>query len=273
LAGKKLCAAEKRVTPRDHTKNIRQGGGCGSRHGGSAAASSRGYRGKLRVGVGTYSYHSLSLEDMMVQLTALGIQEIEMSRGEFMLMNTPGEDLFRSARAQLDRAGIRCVSYYSATIKDRRDIENATSFANLLGVRHITGDATRSVLAQIDPRFTEAGLTFGIHNHYFKGEKFPYESPEDVLKALSGLSKTVGATADVGHFASCGHDPVEAVRKLAPRLHLVHLKDVEAAGGEVNVLLGRASRGFPKSCRNSTGRISLVWWQLSTKKKVALKPT
>jgi sugar phosphate isomerase/epimerase len=31
---------------------------------------------------------------------------------------------------------------------------------------------------------------------------------------------------------------VEAIRQLAERLQLVHLKDVESAGGEVNVLLG-----------------------------------
>ena len=81
-------------------------------------------------------------------------------------------------------------------------------------------------------------MSFGIHNHYFKGEKFAYESPEDVLNALRGLSPTVGATADVGHFASCGYDPVDAIRKLASRLKLVHLKDIQARDGEVNVLLG-----------------------------------
>lgn len=144
-----------------------------------------------------------------------------------------------SAKDKLDRANIRCVSYYSATIKDVHDLDRAIRFAKLFGVRHVTGDATGSILTEIDKGFTQAGMTFGIHNHYFKGQKFAYESPEDVLKALAGVSKTVGATADVGHFASCGHDPVEAVRKLAGRLQLVHLKDVEASGGEVNVLLGR----------------------------------
>src|SRR5438477_335035 len=83
------------------------------------------------------------------------------------------------------------------------------------------GDATGGILEKIDQRLTQENLTFGIHNHYFKGEKFAYESPEDVLNALHGLSATVGATADVGHFASCGHDPVNAIRKLAPRLKLV----------------------------------------------------
>jgi sugar phosphate isomerase/epimerase len=200
---------------------------------------------KLNIGISTYSYHNLPFEEMISQLTGLQINEIEMSRGEFMLMNHPSEDLFHLARIRLERAGIRCVSYYSATIKEHDDPERAARFANILGVRHVTGDTTGSMLTRIDHLFTHMGLTFGIHNHYFKGEKFAYESPEDVLKALSTVSKTVGATADVGHFASCGHDPVEAIRKLAGHLQLVHLKDVESAGGEVNVLLGSGIARIP----------------------------
>jgi sugar phosphate isomerase/epimerase len=193
---------------------------------------------RLNVGIGTYSYHNLSMEQMIVQLNALGVEEIEMSRGEFMLMNHPTEDLFHNARAQFDRAKIRCVSYYTATLKEDADLENAIRFAKILGSRNVTGDATGSILNRIDQRFTAENLTFGIHNHYFKGEKFAYESPEDVLNAIKPLSKTVGATADVGHFASCGHDPVDALRKLSSRLKLVHLKDIQAVDGEVNVLLG-----------------------------------
>lgn len=204
---------------------------------------------RLNVGIGTYSYHSLSMDQMIVQLNALRVREIEMSRGEFMLMNHPTDDMFHVARTKLDRAGIRCVSYYSATIKEEEGLENAVRFAKVLGVRNITGDATGSILHQIDQRFTREKLTFGIHNHYFKGEKFAYESPEDVLHALEGLSQSVGATADVGHFASCGHDPVDAIRKLGPRLKLVHLKDVQAVDGEVNVLLGQGISKIPEVMR------------------------
>ena len=200
---------------------------------------------KLNIGVGTYSYHSLSIDNMIVQLNALHIREIEMSRGEFMLMNNPQDKLFRTTREKLDRAGIRCLSYYCATIKDNHDVENAVRFAKLLGCSNITGDATGSALKRIDQRLTQEGLTFGIHNHFFPHIKFAYESPEDVLKALSGLSKTMGATADTGHFASCGYDPVDAIHKLAPRLRMVHLKDVKAKGGEVNVLLGTGIAEIP----------------------------
>jgi sugar phosphate isomerase/epimerase len=122
-------------------------------------------------------------------------------------------------------------------------------FAKLLGARNVTGDATGGVLALIDQRFTHEGITFGIHNHFFQGKKFPYESPEDVWNALAGLSTTVGATADVGQFASCGYDPVAALRKLAPRLKLVHLKDIQAPHGEVNVLLGTGICKIPEVMR------------------------
>src|SRR6202035_2583166 len=72
--------------------------------------------GKLNLGIGTYTYHSLSIEDMIAQLKRLEIQEIEMSRGEFMLFSKPKPERFESAKAQFDRAGLRCVSYYTATI-------------------------------------------------------------------------------------------------------------------------------------------------------------
>jgi sugar phosphate isomerase/epimerase len=199
----------------------------------------------LNIGIGTYSYHSLSMDDMIAQLTALRIREIEMSRDEFMVMSHPTEQLFRTTKEKLDRAGIRCVSYYSATLKSEKDIDDAVRFAKLLGSSNITGDATGNVLHQIDQRLTREGLTFGIHNHFFP-YKFAYESPEDVLNALSGLSKTMGATADTGHFASCGYDPVDAIRKLGPHLRMVHLKDIKAKGGEVNVLLGSGIARIPE---------------------------
>ena len=195
--------------------------------------------GKLNIGIGTYSFHSLSIEGMIVQLQRLDIREIEMSRGEFMLFSKPAPERFRSARAKFDAAGIRCVSYYTATIHDDAELETALQGARLLGSKNITGDATGDILARVDERCAREGVTFGIHNHFFKGKKFPYESPGEVLAALKGRSGTMGSTLDTGQFASCGYDPVDAVRKLAPHLKMVHLKDIEAPGDEVNVLLGK----------------------------------
>jgi inosose dehydratase len=209
-----------------------------------AAGKSAHAASRLRIGIGTYTYHSLSIDEMITRLADLQVTEIEMSRGEFMLMKPPTPEMCRSAKSKFDRAGIRCVSYYTATIKDDRDLDYAVQFARLLGSTNISGDATGDMLRKIDERFSQEGLTFGIHNHYFK-QKFAYESPDDVLKGLAGRSKTMGAAADVGQFASCGYDTVDAVRKLAPFLKMVHLKDVAAAGGEDNVLIGQGIAKIP----------------------------
>lgn len=198
----------------------------------------------LNIGVGTFSYHLLSLDDMIVQLKANQIREIEMSRGEFMLMQPPTQQMVESARRKLDTAGIRCVSYYTATIRNEQDLDYAIRYAKIFGASNVSGDATGPILHEIDRRFTEAGLTFGIHNHWFP-QKFPYESADDVLRVLSTLSPTVGSTLDVGQMAACGHDPVDAIRRLQPRLKLVHLKDVEAAGAEHNVPFGTGIANIP----------------------------
>jgi sugar phosphate isomerase/epimerase len=199
---------------------------------------------RLKIGIGTYTYHGLPIDDMITRLTALHVTEIEMSRVEFMLMKPPTDEMCQSAKSKFDRAGIRCVSYYTATIKDDSDLDHAVRFAKLLGSNNVSGDATGDMLRKIDERFSREGLTFGIHNHYFK-QKFAYESPDDVLKALAGRSKAMGATLDVGHIASCGYDTVEAVRKLAPFLKMLHLKDVAASGGEDNVLIGQGIAKIP----------------------------
>jgi sugar phosphate isomerase/epimerase len=207
----------------------------------------------LTIGIGTFSYHALSFDDMMAQLEILlptnGLhnQQIEMSRGEFMVMSHPTDELVRTSREKLDKARIRCVSYYAATLKNEQDVASAVRIAQLLGAHNITGDARgNDLLKHIDRRVTEAGLTFSIHNHFFPGVKFPYESQEDVLTALAPLSANCGATADTGHFAACGYDPVDAVRKLAPRLNLVHLKDVKAVHSGENVLLGSGIAKIPE---------------------------
>ena len=190
------------------------------------------------IGVGTFSYHNLSMEDMVTQLRALNINQIEMSHGQFMLMHPPTDAMCQSARRAFDRAAIRCVSFYAATIKNTTDIDHAVRIAKLLGATNVSGDATGPTLQEIDRRFTHEGLTFGIHNHWFP-TKFAYESPDDVLQALATVSETIGATLDVGQMAACGHNPLAALRRLRSRLKLVHLKDVAAAGAEHNVPFGQ----------------------------------
>ena len=121
------------------------------------AGASAVARSRLRIGIGTYTYHNLSMDDMIVRLAALGITEIEMSRGEFMLMKPPSDEMCLAAKRKFDHAGIRCISYYTATIKNDQDLDYAVRFARLLGSRNISADATGDMLRENRRAFFAGG--------------------------------------------------------------------------------------------------------------------
>jgi len=196
-----------------------------------------GARAHFDLGIGTYTFRGLTEDQMIEDLLALRIQQIELSSPDYFL---PGVklDAVQRLRQKLDRAKIRAVSYFSGDIKTEADMNTTVEVARQLGVSHVSGSAVGQTLKMVDSLFAREGLRFGIHNHWFRGRRFEYESPEDLLKVLADLSGTVGVTMDTGHMASCGYDPVQALDKLWSRLQLVHLKDVERSGDDKNVVLG-----------------------------------
>lgn len=69
-----------------------------------------------------------------------------------------------------------------------------------------------------------AGINFCYHNHAFEFEPMNGSTPFQVL--VDTLDpKLVGFEIDVFWVSVAGHDPVETLKKLSGRVHLVHLKD------------------------------------------------
>jgi sugar phosphate isomerase/epimerase len=189
------------------------------------------------LGIGTYTYRGLSEEQMIENLLTLKIHQIELSSPNYFLPKVKLQAA-QGLRRKLKQAGIQAVSYFCGDMKTQADVNTTVDVARELGARHVSGSAVGESLKMVDGTFAREGLKFGIHNHWFRGRKFAYESPEDILGALAGVSEAIGVTMDTGHMASCGYDPVQALEKLWPRLQLVHLKDVERAGDDKNVVLG-----------------------------------
>ena len=192
---------------------------------------------RFDLGIGTYAYRGVTEDEMIEDLKALKIQQIELSSPTYFLPGVKFDSVPR-LRTKLDQAGIAALSYFCGDIKTESDIDLTIQAVRALGAGHVSGAAVGDALKLIDKRFSQEGLNFGIHNHWFRGRRFQYESPKDLLKALENLSPTVGVTMDAGHMASCGHDPVQALDQLWPHLQLVHLKDVERASDDKNVVLG-----------------------------------
>ena len=202
-----------------------------------ALRKARGAKARFDLGIGTYTYRGVTEDQMVEDLKALKIQKIELSSPNYFLPSVKLEAV-RNLRTKLDQVGITAASYFCGDIKTQGDLDLTIRVVRALGARHVSGSAVGDALKMIDTRFSREGLRFGIHNHWFRGRHFEYESPEDLLRALGDLSPAVGVTMDAGHMASCGYDPVQALDKLWPHLQLVHLKDVERAGDDKNVILG-----------------------------------
>ena len=198
---------------------------------------------KFKLGIGSYTFRSLSPEEMIKRLKQLRIAYIELSHPQFMLPQAKQEDFGPLAKL-FNAGGIQVISWYGSSIKNSEEARKVAEMAKILGVQHVSGDARGDGLKAVDDAFQKNNLYFGIHNHFFRERKFEYQSPEDILKALSTTSNHVGATLDTGHMVSCGHDPVEAFLKLKDRIRVMHLKDIEAPGNDQNVVFG-SGKGKP----------------------------
>jgi len=201
------------------------------------ATAHRTENAKFTLGIGSYTFRRFSPEVMIDRLHRLQIDAIELSHPQTMLPRAKVEDF--GPLAELFKKGkIQVRSWYCSSVKSTEDIQNILAIAKILGVQHMSGDASGDSLHALDEALQKNGLYFGIHNHFFKDRKFEYQSPEDLLKVFSMTSDHVGTTLDTGHMVSCGYDPIEAFHRLMPRVRVIHLKDVAEPGTDRNVLFG-----------------------------------
>lgn len=66
-----------------------------------------------------------------------------------------------------------------------------------------------------------------FHNHP-KRPLYKLWNPDFIFDAVKDRHENLGLCADTGHWASSGLDPLEVIRKVAPRVRSFHLKDRES---------------------------------------------
>ncbi|MES2439353.1 MAG: sugar phosphate isomerase/epimerase [Verrucomicrobiota bacterium] len=99
----------------------------------------------------------------------------------------------------------------------RRIFDLAKRF-NLYG---ITTESLGS-LDTLETLAAEYDLKVCFHNH---PKPTALWNPNTIWNAIEGRHENLGFCADIGHWASSDLDPLEVIRKIAPRVHAFHLKD------------------------------------------------
>jgi L-ribulose-5-phosphate 3-epimerase len=162
-------------------------------------------------------------DSMIVQLSADGIDKL---------------------KAAAVGKGLKLESIYIVGDSTMVSWKKQFEIASRLGVKYVTTEPPLNMWDSIDSLAGAYGIKVAIHEHW-KGVSH-YWNPDTVLLAIKG-HPNFGACADLGHWPKSGIDPVEAVKKLAGHIMVVHLKDIAAYNDPtlLDTLVGTGKVDFP----------------------------
>jgi sugar phosphate isomerase/epimerase len=156
-------------------------------------------------------------------------------------------------RRAVNAAGLDCVSAHYGLRDLIEDMDGRLGFARDVGARYVIASSpapTRALdsskpwpvavaeamtladwrsnaetMDRIGRRAQAMGLRFGYHNHSAEFLAYERRLPLDEIVRLTDPAHVV-LELDIGWVAGAGYDPVEVIRRYAPRIHLLHVKDL-----------------------------------------------
>ncbi len=156
-------------------------------------------------------------------------------------------------RKAIRSAGLDCVSAHYGLADLIKDPEGSLGFARDVGVRYVVASSpapsrprdeskpwasglaevmtladwrsNAEAMDRIGRRARQMGMRFGYHNHAVEFLSYERRLAMDEIVRLTDPANVV-LELDIGWVAGAGYDPVEVIRRYAPRIHLLHVKDV-----------------------------------------------
>ena len=198
----------------------------------------------VRIGVQSYSFRTMPLDDAIKAMTQCGIGECEVysthvendagapqagagSREDVRKWRmSVSLDKFKGVRKKFTGAGINLHAYNLSFRKDFTDeeIDRGFEMAKALGVKVFTASSTVTMAKRLAPFATRHKLTVSMHGHSNLKDPEEFARPESFAAAMAE-SKFIGVNLDVGHFSAAGFDPVAYIKEHHARITNLHLKD------------------------------------------------
>lgn len=190
----------------------------------------------MKLGIQSYSLRRFTLEESVKITNQLGLEYIEAFPGH--LPPTPeGVNIVKELGRKYD---VKIIAHGVNHMSPERDkLEALFKFAKEAGIKVLTADPDPDAIPILDELVRKYKVRVAIHNH---GPGHRYARCEDVIKIVGEYSELIGMCLDTGHLARAGGNIVEAVKNLGPRLHGVHLKDINEEGKDV--IIGRGVLDF-----------------------------
>ncbi len=195
-----------------------------------------------KVGTALYSFNRYPLVEAIDKASEAGVNWIEgfswhqlsKQKQNVQLDHRMRYDDRIALKKKMRGAGVKMISYYSELPNDEAGCRQVFDFAKDMGIEIIVTEPEPAAFDMVDRLAQEYQIKVAVHNHPKETADFPHKSlywdPENVVKVVNGRSKWVGACADTGHWARCGINAVEGLKKLEGRVFEVHMKDLNEFG-------------------------------------------
>lgn len=190
------------------------------------------------ISVQCWSFKEFSLFEAIELAAAAGAPGVEVFPGQQVVPDSEAyrDHPLKGAKVDPARAaelvpailehcgkhGVRPVNFgVTAVSKDESEARVVFDFAKALGLYGITTESLEA-LDTLEKLAAEHELKVCFHNHPRPTKLW---NPDKVWEAIQGRDERIGYCADIGHWATSGLDPLEVIRKIAPRVHSFHMKE------------------------------------------------
>lgn len=194
------------------------------------------------IAVQCWSFKEFTLFEAIEKAAAAGMGGVEVFKGQKLggdhgdakFDPNMGDDKVQAVIDHLKKNNLSAVNFGVTDIaKDEAEARKTFELAKKLGLYGVTTESIGSI-DTLEKLSKEYDIKVCFHNHP-KGT--PLWDPQTIWKAIEGRHKNLGYCADVGHWASSGLDPLEVIKKIAPRVLSFHMKD--------RAVIGEKSRDIP----------------------------
>jgi sugar phosphate isomerase/epimerase len=195
--------------------------------------------GGFAVGCQCWTFNRFSAYEAVEKTSLAGGKIIEFYPGQKLSTNEPNakwdhnasDETIAAMKVHLAKHNIRAVNYGVVGGRDEAEWRKIFEFAKKLDLYAITTeDATK--IEMIEKLVKEFDIRIAIHNHPKRPNDANYKvwDPNYVLSVIQDRDQRIGACADIGHWATSGIKPVDAVKILKGRIISAHFKDRLAIG-------------------------------------------
>ena len=187
------------------------------------------------ISVQCWSLKEFTLWEAIEMTASAGASAIEVFPGQKIGGDLGGaklgpemtDDQISKLLEHATKNGVAPVSFGVTGISKReKEARKTFEFARKMGLHGVTTESL-DALDTLEMLAREYDIKVCFHNHPRPTAMW---NPDKTWDAIKDRHANIGFCADVGHWVSSGLDPLEVIKKVAPRVHSIHMKDREALG-------------------------------------------